>query len=31
MKEDKRDELYAGWKRAVKRSLVWDKKEDICI
>jgi glycerol kinase len=31
MKEDKREELYAGWKRAVKRSLVWDKKEDICI
>ena len=31
MKEDRREELYTGWKRAVKRSLVWDKKGDICL
>jgi glycerol kinase len=27
MSEDKREELYSGWKKAVKRSLGWAKQE----
>jgi len=26
MRDDKKEKLYAGWKKAVKRSMLWEEE-----